>query len=177
MYFFSSCFSDVEAVLSSLNHKQQKPVAGPEMPPAPKSSVSQIPSKSPGNQRSRTLKHNRVEQFLIKGSWRAMRGTDNWMSNIFCGRLHDTRIALNLAQANLVQHSIISLKMTKGDSRVLTSVMYRHALSCTCESLQDYVKLWNPDNRRLLGGIYLSHRLVTEAESVPGPHLERSIQT
>lgn len=56
--FFSSCFSDVEAVLSSLNHKQQKPVAGPEMPLAPKSSVSQIPSKSPGNQRSRTLKHN-----------------------------------------------------------------------------------------------------------------------
>jgi len=31
--------------------------------------------------------------------------------------------------------------------------------------VKDYVKLWNPDNRRLLGGIYLSHRLVTEAES------------
>ena len=51
--FFSSSFS---AVLSSLNHKQHKPVAGPEMPLAPKSSVSQIPSKSPGNQRSRTLR-------------------------------------------------------------------------------------------------------------------------
>lgn len=31
---------------------------------------------------------------------------------------------------------------------------------------KEYIKLWNPDNRRLLGGIYLSYRLVTEAEAV-----------
>ena len=35
------------------------------------------------------------------------------MSDVFCGRLHDTLIALNLAQVNLVQHTIIK-KMAKG---------------------------------------------------------------
>lgn len=33
--------------------------------------------------------------------------------------------------------------------------------------VKDYLKLHNPDNRRLVGGIYVSHRLVTEAESAP----------
>eukprot|EP00913_Durusdinium_trenchii_P004604 g4273.t1 len=39
------------------------------------------------------------------------------------------------------------------------------AVSYGKRSGKDYLALRNPDSRRLLGGIYVSHRLVTEAES------------